>query len=61
MFGKIKKQEDFDKYISYDCGCEVEIEWLDTPNSPFGKKTAQWIVTYFCDDHDPTIEHDDED
>jgi len=32
--------------IEYDCGCQVSKDAEGT-----------WIVTYFCETHDPTIKH----
>lgn len=47
--------------ISLDCGCELEVEYLDKDGKELthkDKKKASYTVyhiSYFCEEHDPSL------
>lgn len=48
----ILKRKDYAEVVSMLCGCECEIEDTKVKGYPV------WVMTNFCEEHDPTISHD---
>lgn len=48
---ELLNKKDYAEVVDFECGCCVEMESKRS-------KYPKWVVVSFCDEHDPTVNHD---